>query len=72
MATSQVISGDWIQADFDSEHKCLVFMKEAEGLEVHAMAALMGESSRSPIAAAAASVQPDMTKTVTAGKSSKK
>ena len=47
-------------------------MKEAEGLEVHAMAALMGETARVPVAAAAASVQPDMIKAVTAGKSSKK
>jgi len=72
MATSQVASGDWIQADFDAERSSLVFMKEAEGLEVHAMAALMGESSRLPVAAAAASAHPDMIKTVTAGKSSKK
>jgi ATP-dependent Clp protease ATP-binding subunit ClpB len=72
MATSQVASGDWIQADFDAERSCLVFMKEAEGLEVHAMAALMGETARVPVAAAAASAHPDMIKTVTAGKSSKK
>ena len=72
MATSQVTSGDWIQADFDPERHCLLFMKEAEGLEVHAMAALMGETSRIPVAAAAAAAQPDMIKTVTAGKSSKK
>ncbi len=72
MATSQVSSGDWIQADFDPERRCLLFMKEAEGLEVHAMAALMGENSRPPIAVAAASAQPDLIKHVTAGKSSKK
>lgn len=72
MATNQVASGDWIQADFDCERNCLVFMKEAEGLEVHAMAALMGQNTRPPIAAAAATAPPDMVKTVTAGKSSKK
>jgi ATP-dependent Clp protease ATP-binding subunit ClpA len=72
MATSQVSPGDWIQADFDTEHGCLLFSKEAEGLEVHAMANLIGENLRMPAAAQAASSHADMAKTVTAGKSSKK
>src|SRR3569833_2261784 len=33
MATSQVIAGDWIQADFDEGRNSLSFTKEAEGLE---------------------------------------
>ena len=72
MATSQVSPGDWIQADFDTEHGCLLFSKEAEGLEVHAMANLIGENLRMPAASLAASNHADMAKTVTAGKSSKK
>jgi ATP-dependent Clp protease ATP-binding subunit ClpB len=72
MATSQVSPGDWIQADFDEEHSCLLFTKEAEGLEVHAMANLIGENLRMPPAAAVANVHADLAKTVSAGKSSKK
>jgi len=72
MATSQVSAGDWIQADFDPERRCLLFTKEAEGLEVHAMASMVGENFRNPAVAMAASAQPDLVKTVTAGKSSKK
>jgi len=72
MATSQVSPGDWIQADFDEERSCLVFTKEAEGLEVHAMANLIGENLRMPPASAVAGSHVDLAKTVTAGKSSKK
>jgi ATP-dependent Clp protease ATP-binding subunit ClpB len=70
MATSQVSAGDWIQADFDPERRCLLFTKEAEGLEIHAMANMIGDSFRMPPAAIAATVAPEM-KTVSA-KSSKK
>jgi len=70
MATSQVSAGDWIEADFDIERKCLLFTKEAEGLEVHAMANMIGESFRLPPAALAASAAPEV-KTISA-KSSKK
>jgi ATP-dependent Clp protease ATP-binding subunit ClpA len=72
MATSQVSPGDWIQADFDTEHGCLLFSKEAEGLEVHAMANLIGENLRMPAATQVAGNHADLAKTVTAGKSSKK
>ena len=70
MATHQVGPGDWIQADFDPERRCLLFTKEAEGLEVHAMANMIGDSFRLPAAATAASASPDL-KTASA-KSSKK
>ena len=70
MATSQVSAGDWIEADFDTERQCLLFTKEAEGLEVHAMANMIGESFRFPPAANAAAAAPEL-KTVSA-KSSKK
>lgn len=57
IATNQVESGDWIQADFDSEMECLLFTKEAECMEVQAMARMLGDSFRMPPAVAAASVQ---------------
>jgi len=72
MATSQVTAGDWIQADFDEERRCLLFTKEAEGLEVHAMANLIGDNLRMPPATLAAGNHMDLAKTVSAGKSSKK
>ena len=73
MATAQVTSGDWIQADFDADHRCLVFMKEAEGLEPHVIANMIGQNSRLPALAAAASGQPDVTRTTAvAGRQSKK
>jgi ATP-dependent Clp protease ATP-binding subunit ClpB len=72
MATNQVNVGDWIQADFDPEHRCLVFTREAEGLEVHAMANMIGDSFRLSPAVMAANSQADLARTVSAGKSSKK
>jgi len=72
MATNQVNAGDWVQADFDPESRCLVFTKEAEGLEIQTMANMIGENFKMPAVAAAASVSPDLLKTASAGKSSKK
>lgn len=69
MATSQVSGGDWVQADFDAERGCLLFTKEAEGLEVHAMASMIGENVKMPAVAAAVSAQPELVRTA---KSSKK
>ncbi len=66
MATNQVNAGDWIQADLDPERNCLIFTKEAEGMEVQAMASLAGDSFRLPPAATAASVQPDLAKAANA------
>ena len=37
------MTGDWVQADYDAEQKKLFFTKEAEGLEVHAMARILSE-----------------------------
>jgi ATP-dependent Clp protease ATP-binding subunit ClpB len=71
MATNQVDGGDWIQADLDPDKLSLVFTKEAERMEMHAMASMVGDSFRMPQAAAAASTQADVAKTVSA-KSSKK
>ncbi|MBV9611395.1 MAG: ATP-dependent Clp protease ATP-binding subunit [Acidobacteriaceae bacterium] len=72
IATNQVNSGDWVQADMDGERRCLQFTKEAEGLEVHAMANMLGDNFRMPPLAVAAVAQPDLAKSVSAGKSSKK
>jgi hypothetical protein len=38
-----VLAGDWIQAEFDEDHNSPIFTKEAEGLEVQAMASMMGD-----------------------------
>lgn len=70
MATSQVSAGDWIEADFDQDRKCLLFTKEAEGLEMHAMANMIGEGFRLPPLAYAAAA-PAEVRTISA-KSSKK
>jgi ATP-dependent Clp protease ATP-binding subunit ClpA len=71
LATNQVTTGDWIQADYDTEHKRLFFTKEAEGLEIHAMARILGEEMPLVKVATAAVPPPDMAKTVSVGKSKK-
>src|SRR5579864_65975 len=48
IATEQVRGGDWIQVDFDAEHKTLAFVKEAEGLPANAMADLLAQSAAVP------------------------
>jgi ATP-dependent Clp protease ATP-binding subunit ClpB len=72
MATNQVLQGDWIQADFDADQGKLLFTKEAEGLEIHTMASMMGDDFRISPAVNAAATHAEMAKTVSAGKSSKK
>jgi len=57
IATDQVVSGDWIQVDFDSANKELVFTKEAEGMEVNVMASMIENTMELPQLAAAASAQ---------------
>lgn len=48
IATDQVRGGDCVQVDFDTEHNTLSFVKEAEGLAVHAMADLVDRSISIP------------------------
>ncbi len=48
IATDQVRGGDWIKVDFDEVHSCMSFVKEAEGLPVHAMADLIDHSIAIP------------------------
>ena len=45
IATEQVRGGDWIRVDFDPSCNCLTFLKEAEGLPMHAMADLPDHST---------------------------
>ncbi|MFL6353509.1 MAG: AAA family ATPase [Bryobacteraceae bacterium] len=71
MATNQVDGGDWIQADVHPEQHSLVFTKEAEGMEMHAMARLAGDNFRMPQTASAASAPSEAVRTISA-KSSKK
>jgi hypothetical protein len=60
-----VVAGDWIQADFDDERKCLLFTKEAEGLELHTIASMVGGNLHLHDAAmAAAAAQPEHTRTI--------
>jgi ATP-dependent Clp protease ATP-binding subunit ClpA len=71
IATDQVTSGDWLQIDYDSDSRHLAFTKEAEGLEVTAMANMLESNLETPPMAAAACVVAESTKGQLA-KSSKK
>jgi ATP-dependent Clp protease ATP-binding subunit ClpA len=68
IATQQVQGGDWIEADVDPECKCLVFTKEAESLEMNAMAKMIGEAARFSPAFAAAQVQAEQVRAAAMGK----
>src|SRR5579863_1658596 len=48
IATDQVRGGDWIRVDHDHESLQMSFMKEAEGLPIHAMAELLDRSITLP------------------------
>jgi ATP-dependent Clp protease ATP-binding subunit ClpA len=71
IATNQVNTGDWIEADVNPDVRGLRFTPQAEGLELHTMARMMGDDFRLPQAVAAAVAQVEPSKTVSA-KSSKK
>ena len=71
IATEQVISGDWIQIDLHAEESRLVFTKEAEGLEVTAMATMLENTFEMPPMAAVAALRRSTSRTQLA-KSSKK
>jgi hypothetical protein len=66
IATDQVRGGDCVQVDFDPVHKTLSFVKEAEGLAVHAMADLVDRSISIPAFAMANSALIEAVKTQTA------
>jgi len=71
MATDQVRGGDWVKIDFDETSRQLAFIKEAEGLPIHAMADLLDDPLTMPLLAQAAAAVPEPVKTQTA-KSSKR
>jgi ATP-dependent Clp protease ATP-binding subunit ClpA len=48
IATDQVRGGDCVFIDFDADHGILTFVKEAEGLAVHAMADMVDRSISMP------------------------
>jgi ATP-dependent Clp protease ATP-binding subunit ClpA len=48
IATDQVRGGDWIKVDYDDSRSQITFVKEAEGLPVHAMAELLDRSITLP------------------------
>jgi ATP-dependent Clp protease ATP-binding subunit ClpA len=66
IATDQVRGGDCVQVDFDAERKTLAFVKEAEGLAVHAMADLVDRSISIPAFAMANGALIEAAKTQTA------
>ena len=51
IASNQVNTGDWIEADFDCTHKCLLFTTRSEGLAPRAQR-IVGEQSFASAAAA--------------------
>jgi ATP-dependent Clp protease ATP-binding subunit ClpA len=53
IATDQVKGGDWLRIDFTAEKRVLTFVKEAEGLPIHAMAELVDNSVMFPVHALA-------------------
>ncbi len=66
IATDQVRGGDWIKVDFDEGLQCMAFIKEAEGLPVHAMADLIDHSIAIPALALSSGALFENAKTVSA------
>src|SRR6202047_3399918 len=66
IATDQVRGGDCVYVGFDAEAKTLTFVKEAEGLAVHAMADLVDRSISIPAFANAAGALIEAAKTQSA------
>ena len=66
IATDQVRGGDCVHVDYDAEANSLSFLKEAEGLAVHAMADLVDRSISMPAFALANGAFIEATKTQSA------
>src|SRR6266852_3731354 len=66
IATDQVRGGDCVHVDYDAEANSLSFLKEAEGLAVHAMADLVDRSISIPAFALANGAFIEATKTQSA------
>ena len=67
IATSQVRGGDWIRVDHDESRPGMTFLREAEGLPLHTMTALLERPGEWPDRAIAASVPCQRTKAQIAG-----
>jgi ATP-dependent Clp protease ATP-binding subunit ClpA len=67
IATSQVERGDWIRVDHDGSGPGMIFLKQAEGLPLHTMTALLEQSSAWPHRATRTGVPYQSAKTQTAG-----
>ena len=66
IATDQVRGGDCVYVDFDAEENKLTFLKEAEGLAIHAMADLVDRSISMPAFAYATTAYIEAAKTQSA------
>jgi len=66
IATDQVRGGDCVHVDFDAEGNSLTFLRDAEGLAVHAMADLVDRSISMPAFALANGAFIEATKTQSA------
>jgi len=67
IATNQVRAGDWIRVDRDESRPEMTFLKEAEGLQLQSMTALLEPSSAWPGRALPAGVRYQSAKTQVAG-----
>ena len=66
IATDQVRGGDCVYVDFDADENKLTFLKEAEGLAIHAMADLVDRSISMPAFAYATTAYIEAAKTQSA------
>ncbi len=66
IATDQLEGGDWVRVDYDATEGRLTFLKEAQGLEVQAMAAMVDLPVAMPAAALASAVVSDAVRTQSA------
>jgi ATP-dependent Clp protease ATP-binding subunit ClpA len=66
IATDQVRGGDCVFVDFDADRKMMTFLKEAEGLAVHAMADMVDRSISIPAFAMATGALIEAAKTQSA------
>ncbi len=66
IATDQLEGGDWVRVDYDANEGRLTFLKEAQGLEIQAMAAMVDLPVAMPAAALASAVVSDAVRTQSA------
>ncbi|HXG35095.1 MAG TPA: AAA family ATPase [Bryobacteraceae bacterium] len=63
IATDQLRGGDLLRIDYDAERNSMTFVKEAEGIELHAMAAMAGLPAPLAVEAAASTAPAETYKT---------